>query len=171
MNEAGGEPAAVAPRLLLDPGHFLALGAGTGLAPWAPGTFGTLAGLALYFPLAAQGGAAYAAACAALFLLGIPLCARTARRLGMHDHGAIVFDEVVGYLLAVAYCSSGFAGLAVGFCAFRFFDIVKPWPVKAADKYVGGGLGIMLDDVLAGGYALLVVEIFEYFSFGYRIFQ
>ena len=56
-------------------------------------------------------------------------------------------------------------GLAVGFCAFRFFDIVKPWPVSAADKYVGGGLGIMLDDVLAGGYALVSVELFEYFSF------
>jgi len=104
-------------------------------------------------------------------LAGVPLCERTAAALGEHDHGAIVLDEVVGYLVTVSFCSSGVPGLLVGFCAFRFFDIVKPWPIRLVDRRVGGGLGIMLDDLLAAVYALLAVEIFEYFSFGYKLFQ
>ena len=97
--------------------------------------------------------------------------ARTAAALGSHDHGAIVIDEIVGMLLTVSFCSSGPIGVLVGFCAFRFFDIVKPWPIRLADARLGGGLGIMFDDLLAAGYALAVLEIFEYFSFGYRMFQ
>ena len=74
-------------------------------------------------------------------------------------------------LLTVSFCSSGVVGVVVGFCAFRFFDIVKPWPVRWADGRVQGGLGIMLDDLLAGLYGLIVVEIFEYISFGYKLFE
>jgi phosphatidylglycerophosphatase A len=157
--------------MLRDPGHCLALGLGSGLVRYAPGTWGSLAGVALYWPLQGLGPMVYFSITGLLFAIGIPLSARTAAALGSHDHGAIVIDEIVGMLLTVSFCSSGPIGVLVGFCAFRFFDIVKPWPIRVADRQVRGGLGIMLDDVLAAGYALLVVETFEYFSFGYRIFQ
>ncbi|MCP5201338.1 MAG: phosphatidylglycerophosphatase A [Gammaproteobacteria bacterium] len=163
--------ARVPARLLLDPGHWLALGAGSGLSPWAPGTCGSAAALLLYWPLANSGPLPILGMACALFALGVPLCGRTARVLGEHDHGAIVLDEVVGMLLTVSFCSSGVVGVVVGFCAFRFFDIVKPWPVRWADGRVQGGLGIMLDDLLAGLYGLIVVEIFEYISFGYKLFE
>jgi phosphatidylglycerophosphatase A len=161
----------VPPRLLLDPGHCLALGAGSGLSPWAPGTCGSALALLVYWPLANSGPLPLLALAAILFAVGVVLCGRTARVLGVHDHGAIVLDEVVGMLVTVSFCSSGLVGLAIGFCAFRFFDIVKPWPVRWADRRVHGGLGIMLDDVFAAVYALATVEIFEYISFGYRIFK
>lgn len=157
--------------MLRDPGHFVALGAGSGLSPWAPGTCGTLLGVALYWPLQSLPLTAYLALVAALFVIGIPLSARTARALGAHDHGAIVIDEIVGLLLTVSFCSSGPIGVLIGFCAFRFFDIVKPWPIGLADSRLGGGFGIMLDDLLAAVYAVMVLETFEYFSFGYRMFR
>jgi len=161
----------VPPALLRDPGHCLALGFGSGLLRPGPGTWGTLVGVVGYGGLASLPPAAYAAVVLLLFVVGVPLCGRTARALGEHDHGAIVLDEIVGYLVTVSFCSSGVAGALVGFLAFRLFDIVKPWPIRQADRAVGGGFGIMLDDLLAAGYALCVVEIFEYLSFGYRIFQ
>ncbi len=161
----------VPPALLRDPGHCLALGLGSGLLRPAPGTWGTLVGVACYWPLAGLPPPAYLALVALLFAAGVPLCGRTARALGEHDHGAIVLDEIVGYLVTVSFCSSGPVGVLVGFLAFRFFDIVKPWPIRQADRAVGGGFGIMLDDLLAAGYALCVLEIFEYLSFGYKIFQ
>ncbi|MGE0483298.1 MAG: phosphatidylglycerophosphatase A [Gammaproteobacteria bacterium] len=165
------DAARVPVRMLRDPGHWLALGAGSGLSPWAPGTCGSAAALLLYWPLANAGALPILATAGLLFVSGIGLCARTARALGEHDHGAIVLDEVVGMLVALSFCSSGLVGVVVGFCAFRFFDIVKPWPVRWADRCVYGGFGIMLDDLLAALYALLTLEIFEYISFGYRIFR
>ena len=161
----------VPPALLRDPGHFLALGFGSGLLRPAPGTWGTLVGAACYWPLAGLAPPIYAALVVLLFGAGVPLCGRTARALGEHDHGAIVLDEIVGYLVTVSFCSSGVIGALVGFVAFRFFDIVKPWPIRLADRAVSGGFGIMLDVLLAAGYALCIVEIFEYLSFGYTIFQ
>lgn len=158
-------------RLLRDPGHCLALGFGSGLARRAPGTWGSVVGIALAAGLLSMPGVLYGGLVLGSFVLGVWLCARTARTLGSHDHGAIVFDEIVGVLLTVSFCSSGWIGLAVGFCAFRIFDIVKPWPIRWVDRHVQGGLGIMLDDVLAAVFAALSLEIFEYLSFGYMIFQ
>lgn len=157
--------------MLRDPGHCLALGLGSGLARYAPGTWGSLVGVALYWPLQDLAPGVYFSILSLLFAIGIPLSARTAAALGNHDHGAIVIDEIVGMLLTVSFCSSGPIGVLAGFCAFRFFDIVKPWPIRVADARLGGGLGIMFDDLLAAGYALAALEIFEYFSFGYRMFQ
>jgi len=157
--------------LLRDPGHCVALGLGSGLIRWAPGTWGSLVGVALYWLLEDLAPTVYFALTGLLFAIGIPLSGRTAAALGKDDHGAIVIDEIVGLLLTVSFCSSGPIGVLVGFCAFRFFDIVKPWPIRLADRRVTGGFGIMLDDVLAAGYALVLLELFEYFSFGYRMFQ
>ncbi|MDX1607143.1 MAG: phosphatidylglycerophosphatase A [Candidatus Competibacterales bacterium] len=144
--------------LLRDPGHLLALGLGTGLVPLAPGTAGTLVGVLLFLPLQSLTLPAYGLVVLALFVLGLPLCARTARRLGLHDHPAIVWDEVVGYLVTMSAAPVGWPWMLAGFVLFRFFDILKPWPIAWLDRFVTGGLGIMLDDALAGVYAGLVLS-------------
>lgn len=146
-------------RFLAHPVHLLALGFGTGLAPWAPGTFGAALGTGLYLALAPLPVIDYALVVAALFALGVPACGRTARDLGVHDHQAIVWDEVVGVLVSLAACPPGWPWVVLGFAAFRFFDIVKPWPVGLVDRRVPGGIGIMLDDLIAGAYGLACVQI------------
>lgn len=151
--------------LLKDPGHLLALGMGAGCAPVAPGTFGTLAALPWcwlawqYLPLNA-----YITLTVFISLLGIWLCGRTAHALGVHDHGAIVWDEWAGLLITMTAAPRQWYWLVAGFVLFRLFDIVKPWPVSLADKKIHGGLGIMLDDVLAALYALLILQLLIRFS-------
>ena len=150
---------------LRDPGHFLALGAGSGLAPRAPGTFGSLVGVGVYLVLAPLGPSVCAVALGLMFLVGVPICARTARALGVHDHPAIVWDEVVGVFLTLVCGSGGWLATGVGFVLFRIFDIWKPWPVRWADARVPGGLGVMVDDLLAAVYAGAGLALFEYISY------
>jgi phosphatidylglycerophosphatase A len=152
-------------RLLRDPGHFLALGAGSGLLPKAPGTAGTLVGVLFYWALAGLDKTAYLSVVMMLFAVGIPLCHRTAQAMGKHDHPAVVWDEIVGYLLTMAFTVPSARGCLIGFVAFRIFDIFKPWPIRDLDRRVGGGIGIMLDDVLAAIYAGLVLVFIEYLSY------
>lgn len=148
------------PRTLCrDPLHLLALGLGTGLAPRAPGTAGTLVGVGLYLALPPMPLWAYAVVVVACFAAGVWLCERTARALGVHDHPAIVWDEVVGYLITMAGAPAGWPWVVAGFALFRLFDVVKPWPVSLADRHVHGGFGIMLDDVLAGLYGLAALQL------------
>lgn len=142
---------------LANPVHFLALGFGAGLAPRAPGTFGTLAAVPVYLAMQLLPPAGYAAVTACLAIVGIALCGRAARDLGVHDHPSIVWDEVVGYLITMYAAPADWIWVLGGFLAFRFFDIIKPWPIRVLDRRVGGGLGIMLDDVLAGFVAYLVL--------------
>lgn len=132
------------------PADAIAFGFGLGLLPRAPGTFGTLLGVALHLltmhlPLMVR-----AAGVVALFLLGVWACGLCSRRLGVHDHGGIVWDEVVGYLLTMLVAPPGWLPALAGFLLFRLFDIWKPWPIRLADRRVHGGFGIMLDDALAG---------------------
>ncbi len=141
------------------PVHWLAFGLGAGLAPKAPGTFGTLAAVPLYLLLAPLPLPAYLAVVAVLALLGIGVCGRTARDLGVHDHPGIVWDEVVGYLLTMSAAPPGWGWVLAGFVLFRLFDILKPWPIGWLDRRIGGGLGIMLDDLLAGALALVVLQL------------
>jgi phosphatidylglycerophosphatase A len=94
-----------------------------------------------------------------LFAFGVWLCGAAARRLGTHDHPGIVFDEVVGYLVAMLGAPAGWAGMAAGFVLFRLFDVWKPWPVGVADRRVPGGLGIMLDDLVAGALAAAILSL------------
>ncbi len=148
----------VDPRLLRDPGHFLSLGFGSGLAPLAPGTAGTAAAIPLWWLLAPLPLWAYGLVVLGLFLIGIPLCRRTTERLGSHDHSAIVWDEVVGYLITMTAVPFSLSAAILGFFLFRLFDVWKPWPVRALDHRVQGGLGIMLDDVGAGIYAALALQ-------------
>lgn len=159
-------PAPVDARTVLrDPVHFLAFGFGSGLAPKAPGTVGTLVALPLFVALHFAGVAAYVAVTAALFAAGVWICGESARRLGVHDHGGIVLDEIVAFLVTMTPVFLfpipeplwRWLWLGAGFGLFRFFDIVKPWPVNLADRHVHGGLGIMLDDLLAAIYAAAVL--------------
>lgn len=152
-------PPPISAVLLRDPGHLLALGFGSGLAPRAPGTFGTLAAIPVYLLCAPLPPALYLLMVAAAFALGVYLCGRTARALGVHDHPGIVWDEVVGYLLTMAFAPPGWPWIVLGFVCFRLFDIWKPWPIRAFDRSVHGGLGIMLDDVLAGAAAAGVMFV------------
>ena len=143
-------PPPISPTLLRDPGHLLSLGFGSGLAPRAPGTFGTLVAVPVYLLCAQLPLVTYLSVVVAAFVLGVYLCGRTARALGVHDHPGIVWDEVVGYLLTMAWAPSGWLWVVLGFIFFRLFDILKPWPIRVLDRSVHGGLGIMIDDALAG---------------------
>ncbi len=144
--------------LLASPANFLALGAGSGLAPKAPGTFGTIAAIPLFL-LMPQSLPVYLVIVLLLFVFGVWLCDTCANNLGVHDHPAIVFDEWVGYLITMIAVPRSFWFIALGFVLFRLFDVLKPWPIGMADKRVNGGLGIMVDDVIAGVFAAIVLQL------------
>jgi phosphatidylglycerophosphatase A len=149
---------------LRNPVHLLAFGFGSGAMPFAPGTFGTLVAIPIYLLFAPLPLLSYLATLLTAFVAGVWLCERTSRDLGVHDHGGIVWDEIVGYLLTMTLAPPGWWWLLIGFVLFRVFDILKPWPIRTIDRRVQGGFGIMLDDVLAGVYAWLVM--FGLNSFG-----
>ncbi|AAN56456.1 phosphatidylglycerophosphatase A [Shewanella oneidensis MR-1] len=144
---------------LKNPIHFLALGFGSGLAAKAPGTFGTLAAIPVYLLLAQLPLAWYLAATLVCVIAGIYICDKAANDMGVHDHGAIVWDEVAGLLITMIAAPAGILWLAVGFALFRLFDILKPWPIRWLDAKVEGGFGIMIDDVLAGVFALICLQV------------
>lgn len=147
--------------MLLNPIHFLSLGFGSGLSPYAPGTMGTLVAIPLYLLLSQLELLTYSIVVVAGFLIGIYLCDKTSKALGVHDHSGIVWDEFIGYWITmIAIPAVTWQWILAGFVLFRFFDIAKPWPVKVADKRVPGGFGIMLDDLLAGLYALACIQAF-----------
>jgi phosphatidylglycerophosphatase A len=144
-----------------NPVHFLALGFGTGLLPIAPGTWGTLVTIPIYWILMELGISLpiYLLICLLMFLAGIGLCARTTADAGVHDHGAIVWDEMVGYLLTMTLLPFTWTWIIAGFFVFRIFDVLKPWPINWVDRNIHGGFGIMLDDVLAGLASCLVLHL------------
>ena len=146
--------------LLAHPSHFVALGFGSGLVPKGPGTAGTLAAWLLY-PLlrGALTDWQLLGFLVASFFFGIIACERTGRALGVADHGAIVWDEVVAFWLVLFFTPASLLWQAVAFGLFRFFDIVKPPPIRWVDEHTRGGLGVMVDDLLAAGYALLVLAL------------
>jgi len=146
-------------RRLLHPVDFLALGFGSGLVPRAPGTAGTVAAIPVYLLLQPLALPYYAAIVTLLALAGIAICGQAASRLGVHDHPGIVWDEIVGYLVTMTFAPSGWLWIALGFALFRLFDIVKPWPINWFDRQVNGGLGIMLDDLVAGVFSAAVLQL------------
>jgi phosphatidylglycerophosphatase A len=151
--------------LVSHPAHFIALGFGSGLSPRAPGTAGTLLAWALYPLISAPlSSALFAALLASLFVAGVLVAERTGRALGVPDHGAIVWDEMVAMWLVLLFTPAVFGWQAVAVALFRFFDIVKPPPIRWADRRLKGGFGVMFDDLLAAGYAvaslLFLVHLF-----------
>ncbi|MEO6929717.1 MAG: phosphatidylglycerophosphatase A [Casimicrobiaceae bacterium] len=148
--------------LLAHPAHFIALGFGAGLSPWAPGTVGTLLALPIAWALDAYAGnAAFAAAITVLFLVGTWASAITGRDIGVSDHGAIVIDEIAAFLLVLFFTGTDPLRQGLAFVLFRFFDIVKPPPIGYIDATIKGGIGVMLDDMLAAAYTLLVLAILQ----------
>jgi phosphatidylglycerophosphatase A len=139
-----------AARVLRDPVCFIAFGFGSGLAPKAPGMAGTLAALPLWLLASALPLPAYLALTVLMFAVGVWLCGRCEEILGVQDHSGIVWDEFAGLFIALAAMPASPAVVAAGFVLFRLFDALKPWPISWFDRHVHGGLGIMLDDALAG---------------------
>jgi len=145
-----------------NPIMLMACGLGTGTARFAPGTFGTLVALPLYWLMSGLAAIPYAALTIVLFIIGVGLCSYTSNKLGVHDHPGIVWDEIVGYLVTMYLAPVGITWMLVGFALFRLFDIWKPWPIRWLDAKVEGGFGIMIDDVLAGIYAAIVLQLLYY---------
>ena len=146
--------------LFSHPAHFIALGFGSGLAPFAPGTFGTLVAIPIAWGLwAIASDAGFALAIVAIFALGTWASAVTSRNLGVPDHGGIVIDEVAAFLAVLFFVGPEPVRVGVAFLLFRFFDIVKLPPAREIDRNWHGGLGIMLDDLVAAGYALVVFAV------------
>ncbi len=153
------------PQLLFShPAHFIALGFGSGLAPWAPGTAGTLLAWLLY-PLIRSpvSEALFVVLLVSLFFAGVIAAERTGRALGVSDHGAIVWDEMVATWLVLMFAPATLFWQAVAVALFRFFDIVKPPPIRWADRQLEGGFGVMFDDLLAAGYTILVLAVLVHF--------
>ena len=138
--------------------YFLALGFGSGLSPPAPGTAGTVAALPIVIAMLLLDPWLYAGITLVLLAVGIPLCDWVARDMAVKDPGCIVWDEIVGMLIAAWYLP-GLLWLPLAFVLFRIFDIWKPWPVSWCDKHLAGGMGIMLDDVAAGFYSLAILQV------------
>ena len=147
-------------KLLRDPGHLLSFGFGSGLSPYAPGTAGTLAAVPLYLLLSTLNPIVYLLVTLASVMLGVFLCDRTSKALGVHDHAAIVWDEFAGFFITMLFVPVSLTTVILGFCLFRVFDILKPWPASVIDTRMQGGLGVMLDDVVAGIYAMLVLQLY-----------
>ena len=142
---------------MTDPVHFLAFGFGTGLAPVAPGTFGSLPGILLFWLTLDYGLYVQLGVALSITLAGIWICGESARRIGVHDHGGIVWDEIVGMYVTLLAAPVSLVGWVLAFVLFRVMDIVKPWPIRDLDHRLGGGVGIMLDDLAAALYAAILL--------------
>lgn len=142
------------------PAHFLAMGFGAGLARFAPGTVGTVVAFPLWWLLrdAYPPGLLFGVLFG-LFAIGVWACEITGRDLGIPDHGAMVWDEIVAFVLVLAIAPPEAAWQAAAFVLFRAFDITKPPPIRQLERRVKGGLGVMLDDLLAAGYTLVVLAV------------
>ena len=149
-------------KVLTSPIHFLAFGFGSGLAPFAPGTFGTLAAIPLYLLMQPLSLPLYLFIVAVVSFVGIWICDKSSTALGVHDHSGIVWDEFAGYFVTMIAAPKGWLWIVIGFAFFRLFDIWKPWPISVLDKKVAGGLGIMVDDLLAGVFALLCLQLLTF---------
>jgi phosphatidylglycerophosphatase A len=152
-------------ELLRSPTLLLAFGFGSGLAPKAPGTFGTLAAIPLWLLLCQLSVSLYWSVIAVSVIVGIYVCGRASSKLGVHDHSGIVWDEFVGLWITFAFIEPQLTSVIVGFLLFRLFDILKPWPISWLDKQVGAGIGIMIDDIVAGFFAAIVIVVISNLGF------
>lgn len=149
--------------LLYSPANFFAFGFGTGLAPYASGTFGTLPALLICALLGGVSLVVYITIILAAFAAGVWFCNEATGYLGAHDHGAIVWDEIVGMMITMIAVPVSLSTLILGFFLFRFFDVWKPGPIRWMDEHIDGGLGIMIDDVFAGLLACIALHLVIYF--------
>ncbi|MGL5039045.1 MAG: phosphatidylglycerophosphatase A family protein [Aeromonas sp.] len=147
---------------LKNPLHLLAVGLGSGLCPKAPGTMGTLVAVVLYLLVSGLPTLWFIGLLVVGFVVGIRICQSATDAIGMPDHGAIVWDEVIGFGVTMIAAPAGWEWVIAGFLLFRLFDILKPWPICWFDRRIHGGLGIMLDDLIAGLFALSCMQWLAY---------
>lgn len=159
MSTTASAGAAPVPTPFRSPVQFLAFGFGSGLAPRAPGTAGTLVAVPLYLLFAHWTLLWYSALVLFAGLLGIWICGAASRQLQVHDHPGIVWDEFVGYWVTLWAVPVDWGWMLAGFAVFRVFDIAKPWPISQLDRKLKGGFGIMIDDVLAGVFACATLHL------------
>ena len=159
MEQTNLSPAELTTKVWQDPVYFLAFGFGSGLMPVAPGTWGTLAAIPVFLLLAVFSPMVYLVITLLFFIVGIRICSIVTNELGAQDYSGIVWDEIVGYLLTMAYAPVSFTWIITGFVLFRIFDILKPQPIRYVDTKVKDGLGIMLDDVLAAIPAWIIMQL------------
>jgi phosphatidylglycerophosphatase A len=150
-------------RVFTHPVHFLAYGFGAGLSPKAPGTLGTVAAIPVYLLLSYLGTEVYYGAVLAGLVAGVFICGYTASVIGVDDPKGVVWDEIIGYLIAMLGLPLNWVWLLGGFLLFRLFDIWKPWPIGWVDRHIRGGVGIMLDDVMAGIFACVLLNLAAHF--------
>ncbi len=146
------------------PKFWFTFGFGTGLLPFAPGTWGTLPGIPIYFLLQFLSPVSYFSVVLFLTIIGFWFCDIGCKALGVYDHKAIVWDEIVGYLFTMFMVPLSWKWIVVGFVLFRIFDILKPWPISWLEKHFKSGIGVMLDDVAAGIFAFICMYIILFFS-------
>jgi phosphatidylglycerophosphatase A len=156
-------PTLSARQVFANPVHLLACGFGAGLVPKGPGTAGTLVAIPIYIVMMRLDPWTYLAVTAVMFVAGIFICGYTARRLQVDDPGMVVWDEIVGYLISMAWVPFGGTWMAAGFLLFRLLDIWKPWPIRYFDRNIKGGFGIMLDDLVAAIPVCAVLGIAAHF--------
>lgn len=142
-----------------NPYHFVAFGFGSGAVPFAPGTFGTLMAIPFYLAMQALPNLLYLILLIVIIAGSMWLCDKVSKETHTHDHSGMCLDEIAGYLVTMFAAPHGFIWILIGFGLFRFFDIVKPWPIDYVDTKVKGGIGMVLDDVLAGIYSLILLQI------------
>ncbi|GDX59907.1 phosphatidylglycerophosphatase A [Nitrosomonadaceae bacterium] len=147
------------------PAHFIAFGGGAGLSRAAPGTMGTIAAFPLFGLMSQYLGPIGLLLCIGLFfLIGIWACSVTGKALGSHDHGGMVWDEIVAFLLVLLFTPNNLIWQAFAFLLFRLFDIFKPQPIRYYDRKLKGGFGVMFDDLLAAAFTLLCLAAWKAFS-------
>ena len=144
---------------LRNPVHFLAFGFGSGLSPKAPGTMGTIAAIPVFLIISNLNLLSYLTVLSVVIFTGFKICDTVSKDLGVHDHPGIVWDEIAGFLITMIAIPVSWQTVLLGFVLFRLFDILKPWPIGWLDKKVSGGFGIMIDDIVAGVMAWLVLQL------------
>lgn len=149
---------------LKDPVVLIAVGFGSGLSPLAPGTAGTLAAVIFYLFMQNMTLPIYAGITIAVIVLGSWVCGYATKQLGVEDHSGVVIDEFAGFFVTMFAVPLGWGWLLAGFILFRFFDAVKPWPISWLDKNIKGGVGVMIDDVVAGLASLGCLHLYLYIS-------
>jgi len=141
-----------------NPLHFIAFGFGSGAMPVAPGTFGTLVGIPFYLAMQSLPPLHYFLITVAAILISIWICHKVSRDIGVHDHPGMSLDEIIGFLVTMFLAPHGWLWIGLGFLLFRLFDIWKPWPIGYIDDKVSGGLGVILDDVIAGIVSCIILQ-------------
>lgn len=145
---------------LSHPAHFFGFGFGSGLIPLMPGTMGSIAAIPVIVAMSYLALPYYLILTVFSAVIGILICQKVSHDLGVHDHGSIVWDEIAGMMIVFIAIPISWHSLLIGFLLFRFFDILKPWPISFLDKHVHGGFGIMIDDLVAGLFSLILLHGF-----------